>query len=249
MNRRNLFAASAGIAAGFFSGVVFAATPCPPPQASVAGGGTATTTCPAASGSSYSTSFPNAENPLSEGGNWINGQVVGLDWHNARSLPGKGFGSAIAATYDDDIALLTTSFNANQFAEATVFRAAGYSPSVSHEVELLLHFQITPQGARGYEVLWGISGYIAIVRWNGPLSDYTPLLENVNPGIGAPVDGDVLRAEIIGSVIKVYKNGALVATGPSNTTWTDGQPGIGFWPTPGATPANFGWRNYTAGSL
>jgi hypothetical protein len=209
-----------------------------------------------AGGSSYTTSFPLTENPISEGGMWINGGAVGLDWNNVRTESGYAHGSVLVAypsRYSDDIAHLNPAFvavAANQYAQGTVYRAAGYAPAGSgHEIELLLRFQITPHSARGYEVLWGHSGYLAIVRWNGPVSDYTPLLDTGDPGIGAPVDGDVLRAEIIGSVIKVYKNGSLVATGPSNTTWTDGQPGMGFWPVDSSTPQNLGWKDYTAGGL
>lgn len=73
----------------------------------------------------------------------------------------------------------------------------GYDPAPSkHEVELLLRFQITAHDARGYEVMWGISGYLAVVRWNGPLADYTALYDSGDPRIGPPADGDVLRAEI-----------------------------------------------------
>jgi len=149
--------------------------------------------------------------------------------------------------YNDDIAVLNTVFAANQYAQGTVFRAPGYSPGVSHEIELLLHFQITASSARGYEVLWSQEGYMAIVRWNGPLGNYTPLVDGLY--IGPAVDGDVLRAEIVNNVIRVYKNGGLVATGPTDTTWTDGQPGIGFWPTPGATLQSYGWRSFAAGNL
>jgi len=124
----------------------------------------------------------------------------------------------------------------------------GYrNPGDAHEIELLLRFRISANNARGYEVLWGQDGVIAIVRWNGPLGDYTSLLEG--PNIGAAVDGDTLRAEIVGTVVKVYKNGTLVATGPSNSTWTDGQPGMGFWPLPGATLASYGWKSYLAGNV
>ena len=103
-----------------------------------------------------------------------------------QSGSGEAYGSvrsgATGSRYDDDIASLNTSFlsfNANQYAQASVYRAKGYSPSGSHEVELLLRFQICPNNARGYEVLWGAGGFLAIVRWNGPLSSYTPLLDNV----------------------------------------------------------------------
>jgi len=198
---------------------------------------------------SYSTNFPLTENPISEGGKWINGKVAGIDWNNVATVPGEAYGAVIVGGYNDDIAVLTTTYAAGQYAQATVHRASGYSPSGGHEIELLLHFKVTANNARGYEVLWGISGYIAIVRWNGPLGDYTPLYD---PGTGpTPVDGDVLRAEISGGVIKVYRNGSLLATGPANTTWTDGQPGVGFWPTDrgGVTPANYGWKNFTAGNL
>ena len=232
---------------------------------------------PASSGNFYATNFPNAENPISEGGKWINGKAVGLDWNNAQSVPGKAYASVLSGAtgsrYDDSIAHLSTSvatFTPNQFAQGIVYRAAGYAagsiggnwmvrflyratgyaPAASdHEVELLLRFQITPHSARGYEVLWGHSGSLAIVRWNGPVGNYTALLELGDPGIGPLVDGDVLRAEIIGSVIKVYKNGVLVMTGPTNTTWTDGQPGMGFWPVDSATPQNLGWKSYQAGNL
>ncbi len=199
---------------------------------------------------SYSTSFSLNENPVSEGGRWINGGAVGLDWHNVQTIPGRAYGASIVGGYDDDIAVLSTSFAADQYAQGTVYRAAGYAPSGSHEIELLLRFRITAHNARGYEVLWGgggaTNGELAIVCWNGPLGDYTSLASTT---IAPAVDGDVLRAEIAGSVIKVYKNGSLVLTGPSNTTWKDGQPGIGFWPTDrgGVTSANYGWSNFSAG--
>ena len=250
MKRRGLIAASAGVAGGLLLGVALrAAIPCPPPQVSIQGGGSSTTTCPTVSTGTFSTNFSAIENPLSEGGKWINGKAVGIDWNDAQSVPGKAYASAIASGYNDDIAILNTTFASNQYAQGTVSRVSGYSPGVSHEIELLLRFRITAHNARGYEVLWGQSGELNIVRWNGPLGDYTPLGATTGPNIGAAVDGDVLRAEIVGTVIKVYKNGSLVFTGPSNSTWTDGQPGIGFWPKSGATLQNYGWKNFEAGSL
>ena len=179
-----------------------------PPAVTVSG------TPPPAPAASYSTNFNLTENPISAG-RWINGKAVGLDWNDVQSVPGKAYASALATGYDDDIAVLNTTFAANQYAQGTVYRVSGYSPGVSHEIELLLRFQVTAHNARGYEVLWGQTGEVNIVRWNGPLGDYTPLGAVSGPNIGAAVDGDVLRAEIIGSVIKVYKNGSLVMTGPS----------------------------------
>jgi hypothetical protein len=211
-----------------------------------AGGTSASTNCPTGSSNAYSTNFNLTENPISEGGKWLGGLTTGLNWNNAQTVPGKAYGAAIATGYNDPIAVLTTTFAANQYAQGTVHRAAGYAPGVSHEIELLLRFQITPNTARGYEVLWGLTGELNAVRWNGPLGKYDGF---VSVDIGPAVHGDVLRAQIDGSVITVYKNGVLVHTFAADTMWTDGQPGMGFWPTPGATPSSYCWQNYSAGSL
>jgi hypothetical protein len=206
-------------------------------------------------GSGYSTGFPSSENPLSEGGKWVTGKTVGLDWNDPRSDPGRVYASTLcglgSSRYDDNIAHLDTSystFTPNQYAQATVFKVAGYSTSGGHEVELLLRFEITAHSARGYEILWGISGYMAIVRWNGPLGDYTPLYDPGAGSISVPNDGDVFRAEISGNTITAYKNGSVVGT-VSDSTYVGGQPGMGFWPVDGATPENLGWKSWEAGNL
>ena len=101
--------------------------------------------------------------------------------------------------------------------------------------------------------MWGHSGYLAIARWNGPLGKYTALYDPGDPGIGQPNDGDVLRAEIRGDIIEVYKNGATVAvvnvTALGGDVWKDGQPGMGLWPVDSSDPASLGWKSYAAGSL
>jgi hypothetical protein len=144
-----------------------AATPCPPPQLSVEGGSSVATDCPSDAGG-YSTDFPATENPLSQGGRWVNGKAVGLDWNNLESATGKVYATVRSglsgSRYDDSIAHLSKSFGTyspNQFAEATVYAVNGYT--ANHEVELLLRFSISEHNAHGYEVLWGLRGYIAVV--------------------------------------------------------------------------------------
>jgi len=236
MKRRHLIVASAVIANGVVSRPARTAFP-----------------------SRYVTRFDRTENPLSEGGRWLNGKAAGLDWHDAKSVGGVAQASALSGIshrYDDSIAALSGTFAPDQYAQGTVFRSPGYSPLSKHEIELLLRFQISEHRARGYEVLWGHDGDFAIVRWNGRLGDFTivaektrPELGGHGPGPGIAVDGDVLRAEIAGDVIKVYKNGGLVFVGPPNPTWTTGQPGLGFWPISGAALHRYGWKTYEAGSL
>jgi hypothetical protein len=251
MKRRDFILGSAGAALPLW---VRAQAPCAPPQVSLAGGSSASTSCGLPGVAHYATSFPVAENPLSEGGKWLCGKAVGLDWNNPQVLPGRVCASvrsgASGSRYDDSIAHLSKAFatiGANQYAEGTVYRAAGYAPAGSkHEIELLLRFEISAHGARGYEVLWGHEGSFAIVRWNGPLGNYTDLGVN-GPGPGVAADGDVLRAVISGNLIMVYKNGMLVGTSPPDSTWQDGQPGIGFWPVDSSTPSSYGWRRFEAG--
>ena len=74
----------------------------------------------------YTTQFPLTENPIAEGGNWINGQTAGLDWANIRTTPGFAFGTESGAVktvpekYDDSAALLAGTWGPNQTAQATV---------------------------------------------------------------------------------------------------------------------------------
>jgi hypothetical protein len=252
MKRTDLVLALAVVTGIMIPGVGRSAQPCPPPYVSVDGGTSSTTDCPV--GASYATSFPGIENPISEGGAWVNGLAVGLDWNNPKTTGGKAVGSVAmtGSRYADDIGHLSTSlhaFSANQWAQGTVYKASGYTGGGgSHEIELLLRFQITAHNARGYEILWGLAGYIAIVRWNGPVGNYTPLYDPGTGSIAPPVDGDVLRAEMNGSTITVYKNGVRVAS-VSDSTYASGQPGIGFWPVDGATPENMGWKAFQAGNL
>lgn len=249
MNRRHLITVVALLASFVIPGLAASATPCPPGQISVAGGTTISTPCPAPSNNGYLTTFPATENPLLDAGKWINGKAVGLDWNNVRSGSGNAYAAAFVTGYNDPVAVLNTNFSPNQYAQGRVHRAAGYSPGNSHEVELLLRFKITAHSARGYEILWGHGGELNVVRWNGPLGNYTPLGGTYGPNIGPAVDGDVLRAEIIGNVIKVYKNGALMLTAAPDSTWIDGQPGIGFFPRDGASLESYGWKEFSAGSL
>lgn len=75
-----------------------------------------------AQGTTYTTNFPLAENPISEAAHWTNGQAAGLDWKDVRTTPGLAFGADASGTpnYNDPTALLTGSWGPNQTAQATV---------------------------------------------------------------------------------------------------------------------------------
>jgi len=203
----------------------------------------------------FATDFSVDENPISQGGIWVRGLAEGGNWNNVRTNTGRATAAVASdqggSRYDDSLAHLSTSyrtFNANQYAEAVVYRANGYN-GPNHEIELLLRFAITSGNARGYEVLWSSLGNIAIVRWNGALGNYTALYDPGAGSVPVPADGDVLRAQIVGNSISVYRNSSLVVSGITDNTWATGQPGIGFWPVDGSNPDNLGWTSFTADNI
>src|SRR2546427_751312 len=81
---------------------------------------------PAGTHGPYTTNFSRAENPISEGGRWLNGRTDGLDWTDVRTTPGFAFGTEIGGStpapqrYDDSTALLQGTWGPNPTAQATV---------------------------------------------------------------------------------------------------------------------------------
>jgi hypothetical protein len=200
----------------------------------------------------YTTNFPLTENPISESGHWINGGTTGLDWTNVRTTPGMAFGTMPGnatgnSVYADSTAVLSGTWGPTQTVQATVSVISTPSSSVSAEVELRLRTTITAHSITGYEVNCSVrtgNGYLQIVRWNGPLGNFTYL-----PGGPAVqcVNGDVLKATISGSAITVYLNGVQMAQA-TDSTYTSGSPGIGFYLQGGtsALNSNFGFSSFTA---
>jgi len=217
-------------------------------------GGDSATTQSQSGAPSYTTTFPVAENPLSEGGRWINGKAVGLNWTNVTTLPGLAFGTQSGTGgFNDSIAVLQGTWGPDQSAAATVYRRYQQPVTTDEEVELLLRFTIAPGVARGYEVLFSVGAFtnlIAIVRWNGPLGSFT-VLKTVQRQL--PIaNGDVVKATIVGDRITAYINNALALT-ITDSTFTSGSPGLGFFfqangPLGGNTNSDFGFTSYTASS-
>jgi hypothetical protein len=201
----------------------------------------------------YSTSFPLTENPIAEAGMWINGGTTGLDWTNARSTPGKIFGTQPGNSvniYDDSVACLTGSWSNDQAAEATVYVTSG-PVSCCGEVELVLHNAITGHVDSGYEFTFGVqpgSPYWGITRLPGfkgaVPGDFTDL-GSTGSGVGV-VNGDVFGATSVNGLLTMYVNG-LVVKSAYDTTWTGGSPGLGFFLSnnPG-TIGNWGFTKYAA---
>lgn len=111
---------------------------------------------------------------------------------------------------------------------------------------MLLRFSDNSGNAQGYECLFAYYGGVALMRWNGPFGDFTPLATpEGSGGIGRElVSGDVVKATIVGNVISMYINGTLVARG-TDSTFATGQPGIAFFTRPGGNSAHFGLTSYS----
>ncbi len=203
-----------------------------------------------ASANSYSTSFSLLQNPLLEVGSWINGKAQGGNWNNCASLPGFGYGTQISATgnqvYADAICDLAGTWGPNQTAQATVLVKTQIS-SGSLEVELHLNSTITNGSASGYEFNCSVNPdnvYAQIVRWNGPVNDWTA----IGWANTYCKTGDVLMATRSGSTLSFYQNGALIAQ-VNDSTFTGGSPGMGFYnngPNPSVDNTYYGFSNFSA---
>jgi hypothetical protein len=197
---------------------------------------------------SYSTSFPGTENPISESGRWTNGGATGFDWQDPRTTPGKAFGSNTSTGYNDCVGVLA-GFPANHSAQVTVYQDPTYTAPDSHEIELLLRFQISANVARGYEVTLGNAGTtIQVFAWHGSIGDVFPELSGSGTGPGGLVTGDVVKAQIVGNVITVDKNGSLIYT-VTDSQYSSGNPGMGFFIRPGGTPDRYCISQFAATGL
>src|SRR5262249_39631551 len=147
--------------------------------------------------------FPFTQNPLSDGGKWLNGAANGVDWGNVQATPGLAFGTVVSLgpPYNDSTAVLAGSWPSDQTAQATV-HTVNQNSNIYEEVELRLRTAITAHSITGYEFNYRCtadgSQYVQIVRWEGPLNQFTYLDSRGGPGLH---NGDVVKATAKGSTL------------------------------------------------
>ncbi len=218
---------------------------------------------------SYSTDFELDENPISEGGMWINGKADGIDWIDVSSKNGEAHGEVSRMTvaekrveqgnlevgddgdasavgdYDDPTAVLSGEWGPNQHGKATVF-CRNPTNEYFQEVEIRLRSTITPHSCTGYEVFWRAlktdEGYAEIVRWNGKIGDWTSLKKLIGLEYGVQ-HGDKVEATIEGNVLKGFINGVEVISA-TDDVFTTGAPGIGFNFFVGNTNVDHGFTHF-----
>jgi hypothetical protein len=205
------------------------------------------------SAQTYTTRFRVDEPLLSESGSWTN---RGLDWTTIRVQNGVAHGTQSgtnsgSAQYDDSYAHLI-GFPPDQEAWGEVFIAKP-DPGCNQEVEILLRWSSTPHATTGYECfarcLSNSGSYVQIVRWEGPLGQFTYLADQRGTDYGLK-HGDILKASVRGNVISVYVNDVLKAQA-TDDHYKTGNPGIGeFLGCHGrrgfGSNTNFGFSSFTA---
>jgi hypothetical protein len=199
---------------------------------------------------SYSTNFELDENPISEGGMWLNGREDGIDWIDVISKNGEAYGAvsrmgvperraeqgnlevaeaAPVGDYDDPTAVLTGEWGRNQHGKGRVF-SRNPSDDYFQEVQIRLRHTMKPNSCTGYEVFFRClkseAGYAEIVRWDGAVGNWTSLQRRVGYEYGVE-DGDLIEATIEGNVLKGFINGVEMIS-VVDDTYASGAPGIGF---------------------
>lgn len=205
----------------------------------------------------YVTTFQTTENPLSDGGRWVNGAADALNWNNVRATSTLGaYGTqstvngATGPPYNDSVSQLLPAtgvgWSANQEVQGKVFLRNRNTFTGFHEVELTLRGAYTSNTWKMYECLFSVgpTDYVEIVRWIGPLGTQSPVTNNTNAFISLALnnlasgptiaDGDEIRARIEGSTITAYhrpsSGGAWTAYASAvDTNYTSGNPGCGHW--------------------
>lgn len=200
---------------------------------------------------SYSTTFPNTEIVISEGGKWEN--TVSATWNNPISTVGGSPGHAVglgSSGVNDSVARLVGTYLRDQTVTATVFRNGSVG---SAEIEVLLRVTMIPGGTDQilcYEMdIVPASNVVGVVKWLGNQGNVTSLVDWT--GLPTLVDGDVFVFSCIGgagnTVLSGTLNGVSLGTPFTDTSgYTTGNPGMGMDAGNPVDGANFGWKSYSA---
>ena len=201
---------------------------------------------------SYSTRFELDEDPLSEGGMWLNGRKDGIDWANIISRQRRGLWGRDPHGRQRNVASsrATSKRPRNPRTSATTTtrpqcsRANGEATSTPgrrvfsrdptdeyfQEVEIRLRSTMTPHLCTGYEVFFRclktggrLRGDRALERRRG---DFTSLKKLFGPQYGVK-DGDVIEAHRCRQRPQGFVNGVELISA-TDDTFDSGSPGIGF---------------------
>ncbi len=226
----------------------------------------------------YTTTFSSTgvQNPLSQGGSWINGQQGGAINANMQIVATTSTGTIVATgtvqnctpalpcppNYNDSTAILspaTGTWGQNQTVCGTVYFDPSFNRNTGNNHELEVH---TNQGyangaSTGYEFDISVNGngapvYAGIGRWNPAVGSFTELTATIFPA--QLNSGDVICGVNSGGNLSFTRNGTVICAGSpqvcltaTDTTYTGGTPGISAWDRgPVADLSTYGFTSFTA---
>lgn len=211
-------------------------------------------------GPTYATTFQTVENPLSEGGRWVNSGAPTNGFTKMRvASAGKCYGTNTGSSFDDSYDHMSGWDNyPNQWVQVVAGLAAGLpNDGNSREIEIHLRGNTdTTSGFKVYEIdIPYLDTNINLVRWDGTNGAFTVAAGGfVAPAL--PSDGDVWYAQISGNVITLKQNGVSCGTvnvssdaNIGGTVYANGNPGIGAFIRPGANNSDFYFKSFSAGFL
>lgn len=214
----------------------------------------------------YVTTGNTVENPHSEGGIFLGGAQIGLDWHDQQSNGSGIFGTQPAPSeFDDNIERVNPevfTFGLRQYVLGKFLRAGGYNPTQVHECELHLWCFIGPHHVSTMELLMDTAGNSTFNRWNGDLNDVS-FLSPSGTGIGTIANNDEILFRVDeNGLFEAFKNPpSLGSPGTALLSLTDTTllgiepaeartPGdASFWrPHASIVPTNFGFSRLQFGT-
>lgn len=193
----------------------------------------------------YSTTFPATENPVSEGGVWLNGLADGLLWLDIQTIGGIAYSTRndTHGDYRDPTAVLTGTWGGQQVVTAVAYIRTKF---LAQEIELRLNSTMSANTCTGYEILFDTqNNNVMVIRWDTPFGTFAGLTAGVSLG-GPIITGSVLGAAREGNDIVAYFNGVEIVRA-TDTTYMLDAPGFGLnnFGT-GTDPLDFGLSSFTA---
>lgn len=217
---------------------------------------------------SYRTNFEHDEDPIREGGMWLNGLADAVDWTDVVVKDGVAYGAyarnsaaefraeqgnleseqaAPVGDWDDPTAMLTGEWGTDQYLSGVAY-IRNPSEEYFQEIQLRARWSLQPHFCTGYEFIFraldGAASYVEIVRWGGAIGTWESLgrKEGVDVGIK---NGDFLEARAIGTTLTATINGRDVLT-VENDVLASGAPGFGFNFGVGHTNVDHGFASFEA---
>jgi hypothetical protein len=212
---------------------------------------------------SFTTTFPDTENPMSQSGAWTQGTIMsaGAGTKTAVQSATGAFGTMVSfdGTNFIDSCACISGFGANQSVLCTL---GNTSAPNGLETEILLRADITSAHIFTYELDCVLSGGgISLVRWDMTVANPNTfvVLRAHPPNEVNFQDGDQVYGDIVGTLITCkYKAGAgslttlfTYDTSVDSTKYSTGNPGDGFWNETGVAgnQNKLKWKDFTANQL